>query len=245
MNDVSTIYKGQIAYLQEGKSHGVIEYQDNNERKSILFLRNIKEQVAFKKQNLQKDIHTFRNGDVVQFQIKQSDKDSTKFIAYYVLYIKNEAVDALLNLAKTSNKFIGFLKKIEEDYFIKEVTTYLFIPVMFSNWEYLPNDDLINKKISFKLINQEKINKLSAKLLDTTYTDEIQTLKWHLDEQRPLIATIMKFNPASVSVSLLDGQFKGKLPLSENVNETTFSIGDTIKVTVDSIDKNIIDLKRI
>lgn len=244
MKDVSKIYTGQIAYLHEGKSHGVIEYEDNAVLKSILFLKNIKEQVTFKKQNLQKDIHQFRSGDIVKFQIKQSDKDSTKLIAYNVLYLRNEAIDNLLNRAAISNRFIGFLKQINEDYFVKEVQTYLFIPVTFSKWERLPDNDLINKKVDFRLINQEKINKLLAKLLDTTYIDEIQVIKSYLDKQEPIVAKINKFNPTSVSVSLLNGQFKGKLPLNEDLNETHYEVGEEITVLVENIDKNIIEVRQ-
>ena len=245
MNDVSKNYIGQIAYLREGKSHGVIEYEDNGEPKSILFLRNMKEQVAFKKQNLQKDVHQFRSGDIVKFQIKHSEKDITKSIAYNVFYLRNEALDNLLNLAAISNKFFGFLKKIEEDYFVKEVQTYLFIPVDFSKWEHLPSDDLVNTKVSFKLINQQKINKLSAKLLDATYRDEIQVIKSYLDKQDPIAATITKLNPNSIAVDLLNGQFKGKLPLSDNLENVKCEVGEEVIVRIENIDKNVIEVRRL
>ncbi len=149
----------------------------------------------------------------------------------------------MLTKAEIENKFLGYLKIIEDRLYIKEVETYLFIPIDFSKWELLPEDNLINTMVSFKLTNTNKINKLFAKLLDSKHHQEFQIIKDYWTKGAILTARITKLNPASISLDLLNGQFKGKL--TQVYKDEEFSVGQLIEVRITNIDSDTIGVSRL
>jgi len=44
----------------------------------------------------------------------------------------NNALDNLINKSAIENRFVGYLKKVDDDYFVKETGSYIFFPLKLS-----------------------------------------------------------------------------------------------------------------
>jgi len=84
-----------------------------------------KVQRQLKEKGLIKKKHHFLVGDVVNFKIKLSDRGE-RMIATEIEFKYNTALDALIDKSRTTNKFIGYLKIVDDKYFVKEIDSYLF-----------------------------------------------------------------------------------------------------------------------
>lgn len=80
----------------------------------------------------------------------------------------NNALDVLLNKAKTTNLFTGYLKEADGKYFIKEIDSYLFLSISLSPWQLLPSQKEWEIWM-FSLENIDKKEKVSARLSKPKY----------------------------------------------------------------------------
>ena len=111
------LLKGKISFVNYDKFFATIDYLPSNKVKSVNFKTNATDS--------SKKAHHYRLGDVVSFQLKLSDRGD-KMTAYNVKFIHNTAIDLLIQKAAIENRFSGYLKKIEEDFFVKEWESYIF-----------------------------------------------------------------------------------------------------------------------
>lgn len=118
-NNFNEVLNGYFTRYIVDKGYGIIETEDC---KSYLFV-NDKSDLTKKEKFSQ---HNFRNGDKVQFKIKKDIKH--RISIYDVVYIKNSRRDKLIEVAKELNILKGYLKKIEEKYYLKHISTQLLFP---------------------------------------------------------------------------------------------------------------------
>jgi ribosomal protein S1 len=150
-----TIYKGTISFIHHDKQYATIDYEQNAKTKSVNFKTNEKTPADAKGDKKKNKPQAFRIGDVVNFQVKLSDRGD-KMIAYNIKFLYNTELEKLINKAKIENRFSGYLKIADDDLFVKEWDSYIFFPLKLSKWEKPPAETAFNEAISFKLINLDK-----------------------------------------------------------------------------------------
>ncbi len=222
----NTILQGTVSFVNHEKKTVMIEYDANGKKKAINGPVDDETQGLLKKKGIIKKTHHFHIGDVVNFTAGISARGN-KMIASNIRYLYNTALDALVNKAKTENRFLGYLKTADNKYFVKEIDSYLFFPVSVSPWQVRPAEDTLNEPVTFMLENLEKKDKITAKLFDNTYIPEFHSaLKLH-KSQTPVEATVYKVSPHGIYVNVMGDRIQAKLPFKEGIKA-----GDIISVKI-------------
>lgn len=228
-------YKGKISYINYEKHFATIDYAYNNKHKSV----NCKTNAA----DSSKKPQHYRLGDEVSFQLKLSDRGD-KMTAYNVKYRHNEAIALLIQKAAKENRFSGYLKKIDEYYFVKEVDSYILFPLQLSPWELPPATTAENEIISFSLINLDKPNAIKAELFSHFYISEYKKAELHFEKQFEINAMVAKVTPYAVYLDLFNDKLQTRLTLTPEEKETTRE-GDTIKVLITHLTPFKIVVKKV
>lgn len=220
------ILQGKVSFVNYEKQYVMIEFEVNGKKKTINGIVDDKTQLQWKKSGLIKKPHTFHIGDVVNFTIALMDRGG-KQVATNIQYLYNNALDALINKAKTENSFSGYLKVADDKYFVKEVNSYLFFPVPLSPWQIKPAESHLNEAVNFSLENLDKKDKLTAKLFDNKYIPEFyKAVKLH-KSNTAIEATVSKVSPHAIYVNIIDDKIQAKLPFKDGVK-----LNDRIKVRI-------------
>ena len=222
MDTTEQIYKGKISFVNYEKHFASIDYRDNNKQKSVY----CKTDAA----DSSKKPHHYRVGDEVSFQLKLSDRGD-KMTAYNVNYRHNEAISLLMQKLAIENKFAGFLKKIDDNYFVKECDSYIFFPLQLSPWEIPPAEKAANEVIYFSFINPEKPNALKAELFSRHFIPEFKKAMWHLDQKKDVEAVVYKITPHALHINLFDNKIQTKLTLTPD-EKALLKEGDKISVSI-------------
>lgn len=199
------LYKGKISFINYEKHFATIEYLQGTKLKAV----NCKTDAP----GTGKKPHQYRLGDGVSFELKLSDRGD-KMTAYNVRYTHNTAIDLLIQKAAIENRFSGYLKIVEDQYFVKEWESYILFPIQLSPWEKPPVETAANEAISFKLINLEKPNSIMAELFSHNYIPEYKMALQHFNNKITVNATVYKISPHGVYVNLFDDKIQAKLPVS-------------------------------
>jgi ribosomal protein S1 len=227
-------YRGKIIFINNDKQKATIEYLAGNKTKSIQAIVDELHQERMVAQRLIKKPHRFLVGDHVKFIIKKSSANA--FFADQVIFEFNNALDVLIDKARITNKFLGYIKIVDEKYFIKEIESYLFFPLQLSKFEIPPAVEETEKPVSFKLLNIEKPEKLKAELYNHNYTVGWKLLVKQSKKEEPVDATVKKITPYGIFVVLTDSNIEAKLPidemLSNKVNCGELSLGNNIRVNI-------------
>ena len=216
------ILKGKISFVNYDKFFATVDYLSNNKEKSVNFKTNA--------QDSSKKPHHFRLGDVVNFELKLSDRGD-KMTAFNVKYIHNTAIDLLVQKAAIENRFSGYLKKVEDDFFVKEWGSYIFFPLQVSPWETPPVSTAENEPITFKFLNLEKPNTIVAELFSHSYIPEYRMALQHFDNQIDADAIVNKVSPYAVYLGLFNDKIQAKLTLGKD-ESTELKEGDTLRVKI-------------
>ena len=224
----NTTIQGRVSFVNHEKKYAIIEYEENGKKKTIN--TNIDEQWQ---KNLIKKVHRYHIGDTVRFIIARSDRKD-RVIATNVEYQYNDALEVLLNKSKKENKFTGYLKIVDDQYFVKEIESYLFFPVPFSAWQIKPTESTLNESVLFSLEDTEKKDKITAKLLNNKYIPGFYTAVQCFKEKKAIVATIYKITPHGIYLELFDNQIQAKLPLSNGPlnKDEKIQMGDRINVVI-------------
>jgi hypothetical protein len=217
-----TFNKGKISFVNYEKHFATIEYTHNNKEKSVNFKTNAVDS--------DKKAHHYRLGDVVNFQMKLSDRGD-KMTAFNVKFLHNTAIDLLIQKAAIENRFSGYLKKVEDAYFVKEWESYIFFPLKVSPWEKPPASTAENEAISFKLLNLEKPNAITAELFSHNYIPEYKMAVQHFKNKIDAEAMVTKVSPFAVYLGMFNNKIQAKLPLKKGevaINKE----GDTLQVKI-------------
>lgn len=202
-----TIYRGKVSYVNQEKHFGTIEYLQGAKEKSVNFKTT--ELDAGKKP------HQFRVGDVVNFQLRLSDRGD-KMTAYQIKYLHNESINLLIERANFENRFTGYLKRVEGQFFIKEVDSYIFFPLQLSPWEQPPVDTAENKLIAFSLLNLDRPNAIVATLFSHVYIPQYKSAEVYYESKTPIKGVVNRVSPYAIYIDLFAGAMQGKLPLTQH-----------------------------
>jgi len=195
----------------------MIEYEVNGKKKVV--------NGSVDEKNI-KSKHVFQIGDTVSFTVGLSGRGD-KMVADNILFLYNTALDVLINKAKTENNFIGYLKVVDDKYFVKEIDSYLFFPVPLSPWQLKPTEAELNEAVTFALENTENKNKITAKLYNNKYIPEFYTAVKLNKSNSPIEATVYKVSPHGIYLKLIDNKIQVKLPFKEGVK-----LKDTVSVKI-------------
>ena len=228
-------YRGKISFINYEKQFATIEYEHNNKLKSV----NCKTDDA----GSGKKPHQYKLGDGVSFELKLSNRGD-KMTAYNVKFHHNTAIDLLIQKAGLENRFSGYLKIVEDKYYVKEWESYISFLIQLSPWEKPPVETAANEPISFKLLNLEKPNSIVAELFSHNYITEYKKALQHFNNQIIIEAVVSAISPHAVYLNLFGDKMKAKLILSalekDNIKE-----GDTIQVLITHFTHTRIVVKKV
>ena len=212
-----TLLTGNVSFVNHDKKYIMIEYEVNGKKKVV--------NGSVDEKNI-KSKHVFQIGDTVSFTVGLSGRGD-KMVADNILFLYNTALDVLINKAKTENNFIGYLKVVDDRYFVKEIDSYLFFPVPLSPWQLKPTEAELNEAVTFALENTENKNKITAKLYNNKYIPEFYTAVKLNKSNSPIEATVYKVSPHGIYLKLIDNKIQVKLPFKEGVK-----LKDTVSVKI-------------
>ncbi len=230
---------GKITFIHHDKNRAVIEYMDNGRKKTIQADLNFKEQQKAKDQKIRKKMHRFLVGDQVTFSIKKTGANGSIQYADGLKYQYNTALELLINKAETENKFLGYIKITDDDYFIKEIDTYLFFPLNLSPYEIAPTEKETEQPVYFKLENIEKPDKITATLYNHNYIPAFLTAIQHSKKQTVIDATVDHIKPFGIYLNLVGKEIKAKLNIDEalqkKIADGVIAINSVIPVKIKHI----------
>ena len=238
--------RGKVISIQHEKKKITIEYEEKNKVRTIQAVVDDKEQEKLIEQKLIKKTHRFLVGDHVKFVIRKS---GSGFYAANVIYEYNNALNAILNKANIENKFLGYIKLIDDAIFIKEIDSYLFFPLQLSKFEIAPTMSDAEKPVSFKLLHIESPEKTIAQLYNHQYTKAYTTAIKNYKSGTASSAVVNKITPFAIYVGIIDNQIECKIPLDDTLssltNNNTLTVGSTIEVKIKHINNDRIILEHV
>ncbi|MFT3909497.1 MAG: hypothetical protein QM737_08740 [Ferruginibacter sp.] len=230
---------GKITFIHHDKNRAVIEYDDNGKKKTINADIGDKAQAKLIDQKIIKKPHRFLVGDNVKFQIKKTGSNGKILYADNILYQYNTSLEILINKAATENKFLGYIKITDQEYFIKEIDTYLFFPLKISAFEIAPTEKEIEKPVIFKLEDITKPEKISASLYNHNYIPEFLTAIQHFKKQETIDAIVSNITKFGIYLNLVGDKIKAKLNIDESlqkkIENNSIRIGSVMRVVIKHI----------
>ncbi|UEG50688.1 hypothetical protein LK994_04275 [Ferruginibacter lapsinanis] len=220
---------GTITFIHHDKQYATIEYELNGKKKSINGYIDEKTQAKLKAARIIKKEHKFHIGDTVTFIIVLSPRGD-KMIADHIQFKYNNPLDNLINKAAIENRFVGYLKKVDAGYFVKETGSYVLFPLILSPWEKVPHEDKLNEPIFFKLENIDKPDKATASMYKSVYIPEYTAAMQHFKNKTVIDAVVYKVTPHGIFVNVIGDKIQAKIPV--NKDEAAVNIGDTIKIRI-------------
>jgi ribosomal protein S1 len=208
--------QGTVNFVNHEKNYITIAYELNGKKKTINGPIDAKEK------------HFYQIGDVVAFVISLSARGD-KMVATQLAFRYNNALDVLLNKAKTENSFTGYLKEAGGNYFVKEIASYIFFPVMLSPWQLLPDAGRLNEPVRFLLEHIEKREKVTARLFDNTYIPEFYTAVKIHKAGTAVEAVVAKLSPHAIYLDVVGTKIMAKLPVP---HKNPVKPGDKIAVRI-------------
>ncbi|MEP7163189.1 MAG: hypothetical protein ABI741_00770 [Ferruginibacter sp.] len=209
--------QGKITFIHHEKNRAVIEYMENGKKRTIQADISTKEQQRLKELKIIKKIHRFLMGDQVTFVIKKTGANGSQQYASNLQYQYNTALELLINKAAIENKFLGYIKVTDGNYFIKEIDSYLFFPLTVSPYEIAPTEKEAAEPVYFKFENIEKPDKITAGLYNHNYIPEFLAAIQYFKKQTVIDATVNKITPFGIHLNLVNDQLQAKLDIDESL----------------------------
>lgn len=212
----NTLLKGCVSFVNHEKKYVMIEYEVSGKKRVINGIVDENTQLQLQKAGVIKKPHVFHIGDEVNFTAGLSGRGD-KMVATNIQYLYNTALDVLINKAKTENNFTGYLKIVDDKYFVKEMDSYLFFPVLISPWQIKPAETKLNEAVTFRLENLAKKDKITANLFDNKYIPEFYTAVKLNKADTPVEATVYKVTPHGIYVNVIKDKIQAKLPFKDGI----------------------------
>ena len=230
---------GKITFIHHEKNRAVIEYMDNGKKKTINANLDLKEQQIAKEQKPRKKTHRFLIGDHVTFVIKKTGVNGTVVFADSLKYQYNTALELLINKAAVENKFLGYIKITDDDYFIKEIDSYLFFPLALSAYEIAPTAKETEQPVYFKLDKIEKPDKITASLYNHNYIPEFLTAVAHYKKKEIIDAVVYNITAFGIYLNLVNNKIKAKLSMDDSlqkkIEDNSIQLNSVIRVKIKHI----------
>jgi hypothetical protein len=164
--------------------------------------------------------------------------------AYNVKFTHNTDIDLLIQRAAIENRFSGYLKIVEDKYFVKEWNSYILFPLQLSPWEKPPVETAANEAISFKLVNPGKRNSIAAELFSHNYIPEFKKALQHFNNKIEIEAVVYKISPHAVYMNLFGDKIQAKLAIAD-IEKDQVKEGDTIPVLITHFTNTRIVVKKV
>lgn len=228
------LYRGKVTFVNHEKHYLTIEYTHKNKVKNINFQTGQNEKKVLLASG---KAHKFRVGDEINFEIKLTDRGD-RMNAYNIQFLYNTALERLVNRARTHNAFKGYMKLVDENWYVKEVESYLFFPLQLGKWEKLPEDD----HVIFSLTNLDKPNSIAAELQQSDFIPEYRTALKLWKTGTPVEATVSGISPYGVHVDVVGDKVQAKLPLEGN---QALQVGDKVALKITYLSKIKIAVEKL
>lgn len=219
-------HTGTITFIQHDRQFITIDYLALEKTKSINA-----SMLSFK----EKKEHTFRMGDVIGFNIKPTPRGD-KLMAVDMVFLYNNALQSLIQKAVIQNRFTGYLKKADDQYFIKDPGSYILFPLLLSPWEQIPKAELINESIEYCLNNIEKPEKVTASLFKPSFITPYKKAMKCYKEKSTVAASVTKVTPFGINMSLYEGAIQAKITFAKdekaNALANSIKVGDVVNVFI-------------
>ena len=244
MPDLNIKYSGHISRYDKDKGFGFIESKD---QESFFFTFDYAAQIKRKRNVEIPRIHKFSSGDEVEFKLKASLKDGKEFIAYDVKFIKNIRRQKLVDESTSRGILYGYLKKIDQKYFVKHDNTYVLVKVYISDWEIdleKVYSERIDKLVNFRMLHSHRLDKLSAILTDRKYCKQYTELLDLITLDNTTFAFITGKNTFGLFATLFNGSLQAFIPLSKQMpleeieKIQQIGIGDYVDVKIKFLNTN-------
>ncbi len=216
----------------------MIEYEDGNKKKTVRASIDEKTQKEMIEKKLIRKKHHFMVGDIVSFDVKLSDRGD-RMLAVGLTFLYNNTLDVLINKSLTTNRFIGYLKQVDDNYFVKEIDSYLFFPVPFSPWQIKPTEAELNEQVDFSLENIDKKEKIYASLFNNSYIPEFEQAVKLFKTKTVKEATVYKVMAHGIYLNIIADKIQGKIPFEDKIQ-----VGDKISVLITYLGKNKIAVEK-
>jgi cold shock CspA family protein len=171
--------------------------------------------------------HPFK-GDKVNYQI--ATREDSRLIAVYITFVRNANLEVLRNDFKNQSILTGFLKKIDDHYFVKEALTHIFIRLEISRFEMNIKEnyeDRLNTAVEFKICSFSAKNKIRATILNKQFIPEFHLLSVGYRT----MATVVKHSKGGYILKVHE-VFDGFLPNSmATLQREQLSPGEQVDVT--------------
>lgn len=217
-----TIQTGHVSFVNHEKKYIIIEYEVNGKKKVV--------NGSVAEKNL-KTKHIFHIGDTVSFTVGLSGRGD-KMVASDIKFLYNNALDVLINKARTENNFTGYLKIVDDKFYVKEIDSYLFFPVTISPWQVKPVDAELNEAVTFALNNLEKKEKITASLFTLKFIPEYYSAERALKKNEPIVADIYKVTEYGIYLNLFGEKVQAKISPKANHLPAGLKAGDKINVRI-------------
>jgi ribosomal protein S1 len=221
--------QGKITFIHHEKQYATIEYIQNGKTKTINGNISEKEQLRLKELKIIQKVHHYNIGDEVSFVVALSARGD-KQIADCMQFLFNNELDNIINKANIENRLVGYLKKVDDDYFVKETSSYILFPLILSPWEIKPQTIKVNEPVFFKLDNLKKTGKHTASMFRSEYIPEYLSAMNHFRKKTIITATVYNVSPHGVYVDVIGNKIQAKLPADESASD--IKIGDKIPVLI-------------
>lgn len=225
----NSLIPGIVSFVNHEKRYIIIEYEQNGRKKTVTGKTSELQEDKLEAKHKIKP-HHFHIGDTVTFTLKIADRGD-KMIATHIRFLYNTALDLLIEKARIENNFIGYLKSVDGQLFVKEIESYLFFPIPVSPWQVVPAENELNEAVTFSLENVEKKDKITAKLYNNNYIPEFYTAVKAFKSKTKIDAEVYKITPHGIYLNLVSEKIRSKL-LPAKYSLADIKIGDKIKVII-------------
>jgi hypothetical protein len=228
------IYRGKVTFVNHDKHYLTIEYTHKSKMKEIYFQTGENEKSVLLASGKK---HKFRVGDEVNFELKLTPRGD-RMNAHNIQFLYNTALERLINKAQTNNSFKGYMKLVDDKWYVKETESYLFFPLQLSKWEKLPEED----HVFFTLTNLDKPNSIGAELAQSNFIPEYRTALKLWKNESNVEATVVGKSAYGIHVQVVGDKVQAKLPLNGNeaLNE-----GDKVPIKITFLSKTKIAIEKL
>lgn len=227
----NTIYKGNVSFVNHEKKYIIIEYEESGKKKTVHANVDEKQQQKSFNKKLIKKKHLFHIGDRVSFTVGLSDRGD-RMLASNLQYLYNTALDVIINKARTENNFIGYLKVVDDTYFVKEIDSYLFFPVPLSPWQIKPTEAELNEAVTFALENLDKKEKITASLFTQKFIPEYYSAERAFKKKETTEAEVYKITEYGIYLNVFGDKVQAKIDAKDPNLPGDLKVGDKLKVQI-------------
>ncbi len=224
-----TYFTGKVTFVNYEKQIIEITFESGGKVRTITGKVDIVTQKALVASKRIKRIHYYQSGDVVNFSTQRSET-TDKMVAVNILFKHNEAIDMLVNKSKILPVFKGFVKAINDKYFVKEVSSYAFLPIELSQWQMPPVES--EKVIEFTINEAKNKEKVTVQLVRPKFIKAYFDAQDAFKNKRVIAAQITKVTEHGIYVNVFGKDVTAKLAFKDG-----YKVDDTINIKIDFLNE--------